>query len=152
VVNRGLLDVGDPLDILFVEGDYSQLTSGLLEIQIGGLLAGDEYNVLDLTGTASLAGSLLVSLVDPADPLNGSNPFSPQPGDVFDILVAATISDTGLSLTLPGFPDFRAWDAAIVDTSPGRQAFRLTVIPEPTTALLLGLGLAGLALRRRLAA
>ena len=54
-----------------------------LLIEIFGLNAGMEYDVLAISGTASLAGTLNVDLFDP-----GSGLFAPSLGDSFDILMA----------------------------------------------------------------
>ncbi len=69
--------------MLTIDGDYNQLAAGIFGVEIGGRFAGRGYDVLNVTGTASLAGSLNVSLFD-----LGSGLFSPQAGDNFDILTA----------------------------------------------------------------
>ena len=45
--------------ITTVDGQYT-LNSGTLQIEIGGLLAGTEYDMLDVTGSVLLGGALEV--------------------------------------------------------------------------------------------
>ncbi len=82
-----------------VTGSYDQ-QSGTLEIEIGGTGAGD-FDVLDVTGSATLAGMLDVQLID-----LGGGTYSPLAGDSFEILTSGTLSGTfsgGTSLpTLTG--------------------------------------------------
>ncbi len=62
---------------------FESSTANLL-LEIGGTTAGTEYDQLTVGGSASLAGTLRVSLVD-----LGSGLFAPQAGNTFDIISAA---------------------------------------------------------------
>ena len=73
-------------DAMTLSGDYVQAADGELSIGIGGLVQGLEYDFLDISGTASLAGSLRLELEDG---------FLPSVTDSFVILEA----DGGLSGT-----------------------------------------------------
>ncbi len=64
--------------------DYTQGAGGVLEIEIGGANAG-EFDVLTVTGSATLAGELRIT------DLAG---FNPQSGDTFVIMTATSISGT----------------------------------------------------------
>ncbi|MCP3908914.1 MAG: hypothetical protein GY712_12965 [Oceanicoccus sp.] len=44
-----------------IEGDYQQTAEATLAIELGGLLRGTEYDVLDVSGTLNLAGTLQVT-------------------------------------------------------------------------------------------
>jgi T5SS/PEP-CTERM-associated repeat protein len=77
--------------ILTVDGEYAQQDAALA-IKMKGRLAGGEYGVLNVTGTASLDGGLQLI------PTEG---FEPQPGDQFVVLTAATVSGTFAAKSAP---------------------------------------------------
>lgn len=96
VDNHGILNPGNSPGVLQVLGDYNQSADGALAVQIGGTTAGTEFDVLDVTGIASLAGMLDVSLID-----LGGGQFMPVAGDTFEILSTGTLTGTfagGVSL------------------------------------------------------
>ncbi|MEX2310757.1 MAG: PEP-CTERM sorting domain-containing protein [Pirellulales bacterium] len=64
-------------------GDYTQQTDAVLDIEIGGISFGSEYDHVEVTGTAVLDGVLQLSLI---------NPFVPNGGHVFGILEAGALS------------------------------------------------------------
>lgn len=74
---------------LTVDGDYTQGAAAAYDIEIGGANAG-EFDVLTVTGTATLAGELNVALIDGYSPGNGAS---------FVVLTAGAISGTFDSLT-----------------------------------------------------
>jgi hypothetical protein len=80
VQNEGLLQLGSFESAGQAQAtDFLQTTTGVLEIELGGLDA-DNFDSLALTGTAVLEGKLEVNLLDP---------YVPALGDAFDILSAA---------------------------------------------------------------
>ena len=70
---------------LTIDGDYTQESAGTLQIEIGGLLPGEQHDVLDVTGMAVLGGTLELIL------LNG---FVPEVGESFVIMTAGAMSGT----------------------------------------------------------
>ncbi len=56
---------------------YTQQAGGTLQIEIGGLTAGTEYDQVNVSGLATLDGTLDIQLLDG---------FVPDEGDTFDIL------------------------------------------------------------------
>ncbi len=87
---------GLSVGILDIDGDYTQATGGTLEIEIAGLTQASEYDLLTVSGVATLAGNLEVII--------STNGFTPAPGDSFQILTAGsvggefdTVSATNLS-------------------------------------------------------
>jgi hypothetical protein len=98
VTNTGTLSVNNTSS-LRIGAAYTQGAFGTLGIEVGGTTAGTDYGQLNVTGTANLDGTLVVTLV---------NDFTPSPGDRFQILTfgsrgnppsnfAATILPDGLA-------------------------------------------------------
>ncbi len=81
VSNAGVISPGLSSGLLEVRGDYTQ--TGSLRVDIGGLIGGEEYDVLDIQGDAVLGGTLYVTL---------SDRFLPVPGDVFEIIHVNSVS------------------------------------------------------------
>ncbi|MGH9774471.1 MAG: SBBP repeat-containing protein [Candidatus Acidiferrales bacterium] len=63
-------------------GSYTQGAAGSLDVPIGGTSAGSQFSQLTVSGTAALAGTLNVSLI---------NGFTPVLGDQFVILNASSV-------------------------------------------------------------
>ena len=93
VVNAAVVTPGDSPGILRINGNYTQTADGTLNIEIGGLTAGSQYDRLVVSGTATLAGTLNVIIL---------NNFQPNPGDSFQVLTFAShtgdFTYTGLDL------------------------------------------------------
>jgi hypothetical protein len=64
--------------IVRIDGDYFQTATGTLDVRIGGLTAGTDYDQLVVTGSATLNGTLQVKM---------TNGYRPQPGDSFHRLL-----------------------------------------------------------------
>jgi large repetitive protein len=62
IVNNGQFNAGQSPGALNINGTYTQNASGSLNVEIGGHIAGAEYDVIAISGTATLAGTLNVSL------------------------------------------------------------------------------------------
>lgn len=95
VVNSGVLRVGSvgaPLSSLTIQGNYSQLPAGSLELQLGGTVAGSEHDRLQVTGVAVLQGELDVALF---------NDFVPNQTDQFTIVTFASSDGVLSTLDLP---------------------------------------------------
>jgi hypothetical protein len=110
VSNAGIVHPGDSPGRLSITGNYTQTTGGTLNIEVGGLLAGSQYSQLAVSGDATLAGTLNVSLVDG---------FTPGGGYAFVILTFATRTgdfDTENGLTFPGgqfYPVYHSGDLTL---------------------------------------
>ncbi len=74
--------------------------SGKLEIELGGTLAGVNFDTLDVAGAANLGGALEVKLV---------NDYTPAPGDEFRFLTAGSVTGAFGSLILPALPGDQRW-------------------------------------------
>jgi hypothetical protein len=99
VQNAGLIEVGGngAAGLLSIQGDYTQAASGVLDMEIGGYNPGTDFDQLAISGTATLDGTLNVSL------LNG---FAPNPGDSFAILTFAGSSGGFATTNLPSGGSF----------------------------------------------
>ena len=85
MVNHGRLELGDSPGMLRIEADFEQESSGVAQFQIGGYVAGRQFDFLDASGhVATLAGTLQLALL---------GDFVPQFGDVFEIISADSVVD-----------------------------------------------------------
>jgi len=100
LINGGRIEPGNTFGVIEVEGDYTQLVSGALNLEIGGLVAGVDYDQLQVAGIADLAGVLNVSLVDG---------FGPQAGDRFALLGFAAGNGMFDVLNLPSLSGGLTW-------------------------------------------
>lgn len=98
VANAATVSPGSSPGLLTVSGDYTQASGGGLNVEIGGLAAGTQFDQLNVIGAASLAGTLNVTLI---------NGFVPAAPDRFRVLNAG--ARTGTFATLNGllFPGGR---------------------------------------------
>ena len=108
VQNAALIVVGESgaPGLLSITGDYTQTSSGVLTVEIGGYNAGTDFDQLAIGGTANLDGTLNVSLI---------NGFTPLSGDSFQVLTFATLNGTFASTNLdPAFSNPPTYDATDV--------------------------------------
>jgi hypothetical protein len=83
VSNAALVSPGASPGQLTISGSYTQTSVGALNVEIGGLTAETEFDRLAISGSATLSGTLNVSLI---------NGFLPNPGDSFQIMTFASRS------------------------------------------------------------
>ncbi|HSM23341.1 MAG TPA: autotransporter outer membrane beta-barrel domain-containing protein, partial [Anaerolineaceae bacterium] len=107
LVNGGTVSPGNSPGIITVDGDYTQESDGFLEIELGGDVAGTDYDQLQVTGAASLNGNLNVSLIDG---------FMPSNGDQFLILDAESLSGTFTTINLPTLSNGLEWQTEYTAT------------------------------------
>ncbi len=146
--NRGLLQIGDSPGVISVDR-FENLAAGTWLVELGGLLAGTEHDLMIVGGgLTSLDGFLEVDLIDLG---LGGGVFIPEIGDTFTIL-ASLGGVNGMFLNSPittlGPQQFH-WD---VIYNPHDVQLQLTAIsvPEPSSLLLIsGIGLGFLIRRRR---
>jgi hypothetical protein len=132
--------------VLFVGGVYTQISGGTLDIEIGGLTAGTDYDVLRVFGNAVLAGALDIDLI---------NGFDPTTDAFFDILLTGlflpgSVSGTFATLDLPT-SSIGTWnveylsDRVRIDFAVGGTG----TVPEPSTIALMIAALGILAIIQR---
>jgi hypothetical protein len=96
---------------------------GLVVVDLAGPIAGVDHDLLTVSGTAELHGTIQVS------PFGG---LPPEAGQAFRVLVGADLETTGRAFELliaPAVPDI-ALAAAVVPTALG-QAFEIQALPAP---------------------
>jgi hypothetical protein len=142
VVLGGVLGPGTSPGILTITGNYLQQAAGTLNVEIGGVLAGTQFDVLNISGMATLDGVLDIDLI---------NSFFPNVGDTFVIMTFGSRSGnfaniTGLNIGGGLFfqPVFHDNDLTLVVQG---QA-----VPEPPALLLLAGGLLAWGASRRVKA
>jgi Right handed beta helix region len=98
--NEGTINPGTSPGTLTITGDLPQEATSVINIEIGGLVAGTEYDRLDVSGTATLAGTLNVILI---------NGFNPVDGDSFTILPYASQGGGFNTTNLPALSGSLNW-------------------------------------------
>ncbi len=123
-------------------GDYSQSALGTLALDFGGTGV-DEFDFMDISGTAILDGILEVSLFD-----LGSGVFNPSLGDSFDILFADTIIGQFDTLDFAYLDGGLEWGLTYILSDFSTDILQLNVIaspvPLPASFWLFGAGLVGM--------
>lgn len=153
ILRPGLLDGDDFSGGTFnLEGDYTQTSTGVLDIRLGGIDGGD-FGVLEVTdGTVTLGGTLSVLLAN--DFLLGYNQFFHVlrlDGDSEMSGQFLGLDENGLVGTFNGVDLYITYNAELYGMSTGGVGL-FTAIPEPRTyAMLFGVVvvLASMLRRRR---
>lgn len=121
-INAGIVAAGDSVGKLDIIGNYHQ-TTGTLQVEIS---SDSTYDLLDISGSAEMDGTIDVVL------LSG---YTPLAGRVFDIVTAAgSITDLGLSMAID---DLGSWNINIFS----ENVLQIEYIPEPATILILAAGM-----------
>lgn len=131
LINNGAVSLLNQSGVALFSGDFTQSSTGSLGVMLGGTSMGS-FNRYTFGDDVTLAGLLNVSL---------SGGFSPNPGDVFDILNwSGTLNGAFSNVTLP--PGI--WDTSrLLSTGEIEFVGAASSVPEPSTLLLLVSGLTG---------
>ncbi len=132
--NGDLRPGNSPASVLY-EGDVVFGSASSLFLEIGGLLAGSQYDRVNVGGTLFADGTLEVAL------LAG---FAPHFGDTFDLIDAGNFAGSFDAIDLPALAGGLEWDATNLQTTG-----QLRVVPEPGIGALLLSALALLGARGR---
>jgi hypothetical protein len=87
------MNVGDAgkAGLLKITGTYTQLSTGTMNVSIGGTTVGTQFSQLQVSGVASLGGTLTAALV---------NGFTPTVGQTFTVLTASSVAGTFSNSTI----------------------------------------------------
>ena len=147
VTNAGTVSPGDTTGSagkLAIAGNYVQTSAGIFQLNIGGLTAGSEFDLLAITQMATLSGTLDISLI---------NSFLPSNGQIFTFLTAGG-GVNGIFGTVNGLNYANGHFTIAYNSNSVQLDFvgNQTGTPEPGTLLLLGSGMLSLSygVRRRI--
>ncbi|NOX09477.1 MAG: VPLPA-CTERM sorting domain-containing protein [Gammaproteobacteria bacterium] len=140
----GLIGPGNSPGTMNIIGDYIQDDWSTLMFELAGLTPGSEYDVFNVSGTATLGGELDVQWYDLGDGL-----FNAGLGDSFDIFTADNFIGEFDLLTLAILGEGLGWQLDyLIDEIGTTDVLRLSVVnavPVPAAVWLFGSGLIGLA-------
>lgn len=151
-LNGGWVGPGNSPGRLSITGDYTQDSLSSITFEVGGILPADSnilvgaYDVLSVTGAASLAGELQLSWY---------NGFAAEIGDSFDLFTAESFSGDFDQYTLAALGLGLEWQTEfLIDEFGSTDVLRLSVlgvsqVPVPAAAWLFGSALLGLSLIAR---
>ncbi len=118
----GAVGPGASAGTLTIDDDYDQASEAELRIELGGTDDG-EFDVLEVTGTAALAGTLSLTVIDD---------YVPMPGDSFVILTAALVDSEFETVTVAGLPDGLCEDVGYSDTEVTVTIIGTVITQQPT--------------------
>lgn len=131
---EGLLAPGNSTGVINMEGQVAISNAGELEMELGGLGAGESDRIV-IDGDLTLyGGDLIVSLY---------NGFVPEMGMTFDLLDWTTQTGTFDNVYLPELEDGLMWNSYSL-----YEDGTISVVPEPATMAVLCLGAIALPFRR----
>jgi hypothetical protein len=127
--NGGIVGPGHSPGKITLTGNYTQGANGLLNLEIGGYTAVTEYDQFAVSGSAALAGTLNLTLI---------NGFRPKVNDVFQILSFGSFTGGFTTVNFTGFTAQVTYAAGgitikvlTVPDIPLNIATRLLVNPDP---------------------
>lgn len=120
--NYGSFAPGTSPGILTVSGNYTQGDTAALDIELGGIVVGADYDRLVVTGNAHLGGHLNVNFI---------NGFAPQIGNQFEVLFFVSRSGDFSNINLPDIGIGKAFEVSYTSNT-----LRLSVVAAGSRANL----------------
>lgn len=118
VQNAATLAPGLSPGILNITGNYTQLASGTLAVEIGGTTAGSQHDQLNVSGTATLDGTLSTTL---------TGGYNPGFNDQIIVLTYGTRSGAFGTVNAPSFtPVYNANNLTLVSNAPAPATLLVT--------------------------
>lgn len=136
----GTIRPGNSPGVMAYENDVQFTGSSYLELELGGLNPGTQHDQITSTMSVTLDGTIELTLI---------NGFVPQLGDSFELVVADSIADNGVGYVLPALSGGRSFEMTLNLAAGSMDVLSATVVPEPTTILLLLVAAGMLAFPRR---
>jgi uncharacterized repeat protein (TIGR01451 family) len=116
VTNGGNFNPGTSPGAVTITGDYTQTSTGVLNVDLNGTTAGTQYDQVNVSGNVTLDGTL-----------NATLGYSPAAGDTFDVLkIGATRTGDFATKNLPTFPSGGSVTASYTGSAP--EVLRLQAI------------------------
>lgn len=103
---------GTTTGTLSIRGRFANAHDGAVNIDLGGMTAGTQYDRLLIDGTAAIEGTLNVSLVN-----LGGGAFVPALGSLFTIIEATTVGGEFSTLNLPTLSSGKMWFVGYEETA-----------------------------------
>ncbi len=113
VLSNGLVSPGTPLGTMTINGNYTQTSTGVLNIELGGATASNQIDCLVISGLATLSGTVQVRTVNSYQPAfaqtffpvtfgsrNGMFSFFDAPVFGDDLTFNSSLTATTLSLAV----------------------------------------------------
>jgi T5SS/PEP-CTERM-associated repeat protein/autotransporter-associated beta strand protein len=142
----GILAPGDSPGILTVNGNYNQTSGGVLNVEIGGATPGTRFDQVAVSGSATVGGTLNLSLVNGFRPIVGQTfkiiTSSSENGNFSTInssgfTVSSNASATGITLTVtsvvPGIPVITSSTKASGTQGQPLPTYQITATDSPTS-------------------
>jgi hypothetical protein len=112
--NGGILSVGASPGTLTIAGNFIQGPGGVLNIELGGTTQGVNYDLLQVTGTANLNGTMNVTLF---------GGFVPAAGNLFDVITYASRTGDFATVNPP--------TGASLTATPNASFYQLAILTPP---------------------
>ena len=138
VQDGGTLAPGESPGLTSIDGDYL-MNAGSIEFELGGLLRGLEYDVLDVTGMSLLTGTMDINLISGFDPFLGDSFVLIDSVGGYGGTPLFDFNDASLASGL-------SWNSSTFLTD-GRISV-VSSVPEPGSLTVLGWAAAGIFVRR----
>lgn len=144
-ITAATMNIGGPgeIDHTDVFGNFSVLGGGILAMELAGRGTGI-FDTMTITGSALFDAASMLQL----DLLAPDAQYSPGFLETFDLLTASSITLNGLVIATND-PSGTVFSPSVIDNADGSQTLRITAVPTPATAALLGAATLIAARRRR---